>query len=121
MEYAPHKYLRKNLHSIALIDWKEKSNLLQCIALDLQIIHFYDLIRRAHIADLGLSITANIALKLKSDRICKILPYIAPEVWNNKQYTKASDIYLLGIVMWEIYTVNLLLLSQNPNLKTNFI
>ncbi|RIB19916.1 kinase-like domain-containing protein [Gigaspora rosea] len=96
--------------------WKDKLNLLQCIASDLQIIHSHDLIHRdlhsgnilldnfksAYIADLGLSITANIELKRNSDRICGILPYIAPEVLNNRQYTKASDIYSFGIIMWEI-------------------
>ncbi|RIB13968.1 kinase-like domain-containing protein [Gigaspora rosea] len=39
---------------------------------------------------------------MKSDRICGILPYIAPEILNKQQYTKASDIYSLAIIMWEI-------------------
>ncbi|RIB22250.1 kinase-like domain-containing protein [Gigaspora rosea] len=98
------------------MDWKDKLNLLQCIASDLHIIHSHDLIHRdlhsgnillnsfksAYIADLGLSITANIALKSKSDKICGVLPYIAPEVLNNHPYTKSSDIYSFGIIMWEI-------------------
>ncbi|RIB10834.1 kinase-like domain-containing protein [Gigaspora rosea] len=98
------------------MDWKDKLNLLQCIASDLHIIHYNDLIHRdlhsgnillnsfksAYIADLGLSITANIALKSKSDGICGVLPYIAPEVLNEHLYTKASDIYSFGIIMWEI-------------------
>src|SRR5260363_266173 len=116
MEYTPLGCLRKNLRDIAKMEWKDKLNLLQCIASDLQIIHSHDLIhcdlhsvnilqsdlKSAYIADLGLSITANIALKSKSDRICGILPYIAPEVLHNQRYTKASDIYSLGIIMWEI-------------------
>ncbi|RIB12733.1 kinase-like domain-containing protein [Gigaspora rosea] len=116
MEYAQHGCLRKNLRNISQMDWKDKLNLLQCIASDLQIIHSHDLIHRdlhsgnillnsfksAYIADLGLSITANIALKSKSDKICGILPYIAPEVLNYQQYTKASDIYSFGIILWEI-------------------
>ncbi|RIB25081.1 kinase-like domain-containing protein, partial [Gigaspora rosea] len=91
-------------------------NLLQCITSDLQIIHSHDLIHRdlhsgnilqddyknAYIADLGLSITANIELKSKSDGIYGILPYIAPEVLNKQPYTKASNIYSFGIIMWEI-------------------
>ncbi|RIB30624.1 kinase-like domain-containing protein, partial [Gigaspora rosea] len=82
----------------------------------LQIIHSHDLIHRdlhsgnillnslksAYIADLGLSITANIELKSKPDGIYGILPYIAPEVLNRQSYTKASDIYSFGIIMWEI-------------------
>ncbi|RIB28938.1 kinase-like domain-containing protein [Gigaspora rosea] len=98
------------------MDWKDKLNLLQCIAYDICIIHSHGLIHRdlhsgnillnsfksAYIADLGLSISANIALKSKSDKICGILPYIAPEVLNKHPYTKASDVYSFGIIMWEI-------------------
>ncbi|RIB18394.1 kinase-like domain-containing protein, partial [Gigaspora rosea] len=29
-------------------------------------------------------------------------PYIAPEIFEGKPYTKKSDIYSLGIIMWEI-------------------
>ncbi|RIB29266.1 kinase-like domain-containing protein [Gigaspora rosea] len=98
------------------MDWKDKLNLLQCITSDLQIIHPHDLVHRdlhsgnillnslksAYIADLGLSITANIELKSKSDGIYGILPYIAPEILNKQPYTKSSDIYSFGIIMWEI-------------------
>ncbi|GBB99368.1 hypothetical protein RclHR1_00350024 [Rhizophagus clarus] len=31
-----------------------------------------------------------------------VLPYIAPEVLQGKEYTKSSDIYSLGVVMWEL-------------------
>ncbi|RIB05906.1 kinase-like domain-containing protein [Gigaspora rosea] len=116
MEYALEGSLRKNLHVIAQMNWEEKLNLLQCIAYDLLIIHSQDLIHRdlhsgnillnsfksAYIADLGLSITANIASKSNSDGIYGILPYIAPEILNKHQYTKESDIYSFGIIMWEI-------------------
>ena len=41
--------------------------------------------------------------KQKSDsKICRVLPYIAPEVLNGVPCTKASDIYSLGIVMAEL-------------------
>ncbi|GBB85965.1 hypothetical protein RclHR1_01240016 [Rhizophagus clarus] len=30
------------------------------------------------------------------------MPYIAPEVLRGKPYTKAADIYSLGIIMWEM-------------------
>src|SRR5260364_49004 len=116
MEYASKGSLRKNLRTIAQMDWKDKINLLQCIASDLQIIHSHDLIhcdlhsgnillnslKSAYIADLGLSITANIASKSNSDGIYGILPYIAPEVLNKHPYTKESDIYSFSIIMWEI-------------------
>ncbi|CAG8607295.1 3306_t:CDS:1, partial [Acaulospora colombiana] len=32
------------------------------------------------------------------------LPYIAPEVLRGKQHTQKSDIYSLGILMWEVAT-----------------
>ncbi|RIB27585.1 kinase-like domain-containing protein [Gigaspora rosea] len=113
MGYATKGSLRQNLHTISKMDWKDKLTLLQSIASDLQIIHSHDLIHRdlhsgnillnslksAYIADLGLSISANIT---KSDGIFGILPYIAPEVLIGQPYTKASDIYSFGIIMWEI-------------------
>ncbi|RIB11999.1 kinase-like domain-containing protein, partial [Gigaspora rosea] len=116
MEYALEGCLRKNLRAIVQMDWRDKLNLLQCIAYDLLIIHSQDLIHRdlhsgnillnslksAYIADLGLSITANIASKSNLDGIYGILPYIAPEVLNKHPYTKESDIYSFGIIMWEI-------------------
>ena len=30
------------------------------------------------------------------------MPYIAPELFNGGVYSQASDIYALGIIMWEI-------------------
>ncbi|RIB22030.1 kinase-like domain-containing protein [Gigaspora rosea] len=117
MEYALEGCLRKNLHAIAQLDWKDKLNLLQCIAYDLLIIHSQDLIhcdlhsgnillnslKSAYIADLGLSITANIASKSNSNgfmEFCHI--FIAPEVLNKHPYSKESDIYSFSIIMWEI-------------------
>ncbi|RIB20707.1 kinase-like domain-containing protein [Gigaspora rosea] len=99
------------------MDWKNKLNLLLCIASDLLIIHSQNLIHRdlhsgnillnslksAYIADLGLSLTANIASKSDLDSIYGILPYIAPEVLKKHPYTKESDIYSFGIIMWEIF------------------
>jgi serine/threonine protein kinase len=37
-----------------------------------------------------------------SNSIYGNLPYIAPEVILGKKYTKASDIYSIGMIMWEI-------------------
>jgi len=37
-----------------------------------------------------------------SNQIYGVLPFIAPEVLCGKPYTKAADIYSLGIIMWEL-------------------
>ncbi|RIB20894.1 kinase-like domain-containing protein, partial [Gigaspora rosea] len=132
MEYESLGCLRKNLHDIAKMGWKDKLNLLQCITSDLQISHSHDLVHRdlhsgnillnslksAYIADLGLSITVNIELKSKSDGIYGILPYIAPEILNKQPYTKASDIYSFGIIMWEILYGKPVDFMQNSKLQS---
>ena len=117
MKYAPMGSLRQNLYYVAQIPWEKKLNLLLCIASDLHIIHSQGLIHRdlhsgnilqdnlysAYIADLGLSISANIALKKEESRgVYGVLPYIAPEVLYGNPYTIESDIYSLGIIMWEV-------------------
>ncbi|CAB4430476.1 unnamed protein product [Rhizophagus irregularis] len=54
----------------------------------------------SYISDFGLSGPSN---KQKSDdKICGVLPYIAPEVLNGKPYSLSSDIYSFGIIMAEL-------------------
>ncbi|RHZ48714.1 hypothetical protein Glove_543g22 [Diversispora epigaea] len=53
-----------------------------------------------YISDLGLSGPVD----KPSDSIYGNLPYIAPEVLCGEIYTKKSDIYSLGIIMWEVIT-----------------
>jgi serine/threonine protein kinase len=38
----------------------------------------------------------------KSNEIYGVLPYMAPEVLRGNLYTKASDVYSFGIIMWEM-------------------
>lgn len=116
MECAELGSLRSNLFEVGLMEWKNKLNLLNCLASDLQIIHSRELIHRdlhsgnvlqnhlesAYIADLGLAISTNIDSKIESDKVYGILPYIAPEALMGNPYTTASDIYSFGIIMWEI-------------------
>ncbi|UZO13431.1 uncharacterized protein OCT59_004930 [Rhizophagus irregularis] len=52
------------------------------------------------ISDFGLSGPSN---EQKSDnKICGVLPYIAPEVLNGGPYTLSSDVYSFGVVMTEL-------------------
>ncbi|RIB16420.1 kinase-like domain-containing protein [Gigaspora rosea] len=132
MEYAKFGCLRKNLNRILELKWKDKLILLQCIISDLQIIHSHGLIHRdlhsgnilqnelnsAYIADLGISINANIELKLS---VCGVLPYIAPEVFKGESYTKAFDIYSFGIIMWEILLGTPIPFKENPEFQFQVI
>ncbi|EXX72242.1 Tpk1p [Rhizophagus irregularis DAOM 197198w] len=54
----------------------------------------------AHISDLGLSRPAD--KPSKSGDVYGVIPYITPEVLNGGPYTKSSDIYSFGIIMWEM-------------------
>ncbi|GBB89529.1 hypothetical protein RclHR1_16230002 [Rhizophagus clarus] len=53
-----------------------------------------------YISDFGLSGPSN---KQKSDdKVCGVLPYIAPEVLNGEPYTSSSDMYSFGVIMAEL-------------------
>ncbi|CAI2177390.1 4446_t:CDS:2 [Funneliformis geosporum] len=53
------------------------------------------------IGDLGLSKSATEA---DDNEIYGIIPYMAPEVLQGQKYTKKSDIYSFGMIMWECMT-----------------
>ncbi|RGB28646.1 kinase-like domain-containing protein [Rhizophagus diaphanus] len=59
---------------------------------------FSQINQRFYVSDLGFCGPANIPL----DSIYGNLSYIAPEVIVNKKYSFASDIYSIGMLMWEI-------------------
>src|SRR5437763_13351234 len=52
------------------------------------------------IGDLGLCQQ----LKDDTNEIFGVIPYLAPEVLSRKPYTKESDIYSFGMIMWEFTT-----------------
>src|SRR5205807_4360930 len=52
------------------------------------------------IGDLGLCQQA-VDKKDNPNEIYGVVPYLAPEVISRKTYTKESDIYSLGMIMWE--------------------
>ena len=65
------------------------------------------------IGDLGLSQPANNTLS--NDEIYGVIPYIAPEIFNGAKFSKESDIYNLGMIMWEFTT------GCKPFLMSNMI
>ncbi|RIB11743.1 kinase-like domain-containing protein [Gigaspora rosea] len=103
--------LRQNLVDVSQLEWRDKLNILNGIAFDLESIHSQELVHRdlhsgnilqsdelqqVYITDLGLSKNE------KEGKICGILPYIAPEILVGQPYTKASDIYSLGVIYLSI-------------------
>lgn len=56
---------------------------------------------KAFISDLGLS---DLAYEQQVDKVTGVLPYVAPEVLLEGAYTKASDIYSFGMIMYEVLT-----------------
>jgi len=54
----------------------------------------------SYVSDFGLSGPSN--EQKSDDKICGVLPYIAPEVLNGEPYTLSSDIYSFGVVMAEL-------------------
>jgi serine/threonine protein kinase len=62
--------------------------------------NYYDAFYR--IGDLGLSRSANDTSL--DDEIYGVIPYIAPEIFKGSAFSKESDIYSLGMIMWELTT-----------------
>jgi serine/threonine protein kinase len=109
-------YLDNHYNSLTL---KNKLDIIERICLGLNCIHSYNIIHRdlhsgnilhsfekisdISISDFGLCRPAG---EIRSEKkIYGIVPYIAPEVLRGNEYTQASDIYSLGIIINEIITV----------------
>ncbi|CAB4433024.1 unnamed protein product [Rhizophagus irregularis] len=117
LDYAEHGSLRSYLNeNYDKLSWDTKINDLYCIAFGLYNIHKNGLIHRdlhignvlkfpyySSITDMGLCKPADYkASEIGSNKIYGVLPYIAPEVLRGQNYTKASDIYSFGIIMYEV-------------------
>ncbi|UZO25505.1 uncharacterized protein OCT59_017770 [Rhizophagus irregularis] len=113
-EYADEGNLRSVLlHNFNNILWKDKLMYLFWITRGLDCLHdlgyfhkdfhsgnILQIYHETYISDFGLSGPSN---KQKSDdKICGVLPYIAPEVLNGEPYSLSSDIYSFGIIMAEL-------------------
>ncbi|GBB95919.1 hypothetical protein RclHR1_26430003 [Rhizophagus clarus] len=123
MQYASEGNLRNYLStSFAKFDWWKKVNMLRDIVLGLQSIHNEGLVHHdfhsgnilrhgygndsnyldTYISDLGLCHPVD--KNHTKSNVIGVLPYLAPEVLRGEKYTKAADIYSLGVIMWEITT-----------------
>jgi serine/threonine protein kinase len=92
---------------------KDKLNFLTDISFDLRSLHELGYFHKdfhsgnilqndelTYISDFGLSGSSN--EQKSDDKICGVLPYIAPEVLNRELYTLSSDIYSFGVIMTEL-------------------
>ena len=121
LDYADHGSLRNYLDTnYDKLSWIDKFYYLWNIALGLNNIHEKELIHRdlhignilsfsntfTTITDMGLCKPADYdKLENTKDSIYGVLPYIAPEVLSGgRNYTKASDIYSFGIIMYEVFS-----------------
>ena len=99
------------------ISWSKKLNQLRYIAYGLEKIHKKKIIHHdlhsgnilitngyynIRISDLGLSKSATESSD--DNENYGIIPYMAPEIFQGQKYTKASDIYSFGMIMWEYMT-----------------
>ena len=121
LRYMKNGNLRDFLKQNKSLPWIERLWLLNTFIRGLKVIHSKGLIHRdlhpgnlmitetynnskykfIRLGDLGLCRFAN---EISSSGAYGILPYIAPEVLHKYQYTQASDIYSVGIIMWVIST-----------------
>ncbi|CAI2178866.1 19462_t:CDS:2 [Funneliformis geosporum] len=112
------RFLTENFYDIK---WWDKLDLLKKIIKGLEYIHNKGIIhrdfhsgnilccedRKILIGDLGISKSSNELTDNNDnngDKIYGIIPYMAPEVFHGQDYTTASDIYSLGMIMWELMT-----------------
>ncbi|POG77168.1 kinase-like domain-containing protein [Rhizophagus irregularis DAOM 181602=DAOM 197198] len=100
-------------HNFNNLLWEDKFLYLEWLAGGLNYLHYLGYFHkdlhsgnilqensRTYVSDFGLSGLSN---KQKSDdKICGVLPYIAPEVLNGEPYTLSSDIYSFGVIMTEL-------------------
>ncbi|GES80107.1 kinase-like domain-containing protein [Rhizophagus clarus] len=108
MDIDLRNYLQQNK-----LTWKERINIAYQIIIKLRQVHYEKAIHRDlhsgnilfsqfndcwYISDLGFCGPAD----KSSKSIYGNLPYIAPEIIVGKEYTFASDIYSIAILMWEI-------------------
>src|SRR5688500_13385153 len=118
-------YITKNFYNIK---WNEKLTILQNIVAGLNHLHNQKIIHRDFhsgnilyenefdvvISDLGISKSS---IDNNDNEIYGVIPYMATEILQGKEYTIASDIYSFGMIMWELITGRIPFWDQNNNIE----
>src|SRR6266496_3936481 len=106
-------YITKDFFNIS---WLYKLMKLYRIAMGIKIMHDANIIHKDYhsgnvfISDFPGAVTGDLGLSKSSlddeedNEIYGIIPYVAPEIFQGQKYTKASDIYGFGMIMWELMT-----------------
>ncbi|CAG8803189.1 6015_t:CDS:2, partial [Racocetra persica] len=109
-------YLRQNFVNI---DWWQRLEILREIVKGLKDIHDANLVHhnlhggnilrhiensssKYFISDFGLYFPSDATEKSLASKVYGVLPFTAPEVLRGNLYTKAADIYSLGMLMWQL-------------------
>ncbi|PKY21678.1 kinase-like protein [Rhizophagus irregularis] len=109
MQYASggdlHNYLQKGLHGI--INYKlygkfQKEFIHRDFHSGNILLTSSYYLHRWQIGDLGLSQPANNTSS--NNEIYGVIPYVAPEIFKGSAFSKESDIYSMGMIMWEFTT-----------------
>ncbi|RHZ89554.1 hypothetical protein Glove_13g118 [Diversispora epigaea] len=116
MQYALEGSLRKMLdNKFKELNWHDKIRILLHIAEGLSEMHknhfvhkdFHsgnivnDTLTKTYITDFGL---CEQIFEKNPENICGVIPFLAPEIFNGKIYTQASDMFSLGMIMLEVFT-----------------
>ncbi|EXX65233.1 kinase-like domain-containing protein [Rhizophagus irregularis DAOM 181602=DAOM 197198] len=124
LEYAENGNLRNFLTKSESIDWYQKVEILKQIGHHLCRLHEKEIIHKDFhignilyetnhriddfliISDLGVCqpISKRPCFVMQSSEIYGVLPYMAPEVLKDHSYSKASNIYAFGGIIYEIVT-----------------
>jgi len=125
-KYDLKHYITKNFYNI---NWNTKLKILKNIIKGLDHIHHQKIIHRDFhsgnilyeneddmvISDLGISKSA--MESTDDNEIYGIISYMAPEIWQRRKYTIASDIYSFGMIMWELMTGRMPFWDQNNDME----